>query len=125
MNQRIRNLWIRGLCGSGEAYRRLGICFLTGRGCRKDRRLARLCLKQAAELGCEEGYFLYHKLFSSGKRVIDDNSYREMCRAYAAEENQKERRKLQRYLTLGTKKQKARYFVNMTKKHCKYDNKLI
>lgn len=106
MNRRIRKLWIKGLSGSADAYRRLGIMFLKGQGCPKDRRLAKLCLKQAAELGNEEGYLLYHKLFSKGKRVIDHDSYRDMYREYKKETDEKKRKKIRKYLNLGTKWQK-------------------
>lgn len=68
MNRRIRNLWIKGLCGSGEAYRRLGVILLTGRGCRKDCRMARLCLKQSTEMGNERDICYTIDCFRRGGR---------------------------------------------------------
>lgn len=106
VKKEIRTLWIKGLRGSGEAYRRLGIIFLTGTCCQKDRTLARLCLKQSAELGSEEGYFLYHNMFSKGKKVIDDASYESMWQAYGKEKNWRKRKRIKRYLELGTNRQK-------------------
>ncbi|MDO4328914.1 MAG: SEL1-like repeat protein [Lachnospiraceae bacterium] len=111
MNRRIRKLWIKGLSGSADAYCRLGILFLNGLGCRRDRKLAGLCLRQAAELGSEEGYLLYHKFFSKGKRIIDNDSYVEIYREYERETDEKKRRKLRKYLNLGTKWQKLQIFL--------------
>lgn len=108
MNRRIRNLWVKGLQGSADAYYRLGISFLTGQGCRKDRKLARLCLKRSAELGSEDGYLCYHRIFSKGKKVIDDSSYRQMYKEYTREPDQEERRRLREYLSLGTIWQKQK-----------------
>lgn len=100
MNKKIRNLWVKALKGSGKAYRKLGILFLCGEVCEKDRTLARLCLDKAAEMGDEQGYILYHKVFSKGKKVIDDRSYEEMCRDYREMKEWKEKRRLGRYLEM-------------------------
>lgn len=100
MKRKIRNLWIRALKGSSKAYRELGILFLQGKICRKDVTLAKLCLDKAAELGDEEGYLLYHKVFSGKKKVIDDLSYKEMQRDYLEAKSRKERKRLMRYLKM-------------------------
>lgn len=100
MDQRIRNLWVRALCGSSAAYRKLGMIFLTGKLCRRDRLLARLCLEKAVEMGDEEGYFLYHKAFSKGDKVIDDQSFAEMCRDYRETGNLREKKRLEKYIVL-------------------------
>lgn len=108
VNKRMKYLSVKALCGSGKAYRKLGILFWTGKGCERDRILAGLCLKHAAELGDEEGYFLYHRLFSKGKKVIDDRSYEELWDEYEREKDQKKKRRLAGYLKLGTKRQKRK-----------------
>lgn len=100
MNRRIRNLWVQALKGSGAAYRKLGILFLKGKVCKRDRKLAKLCLNKAAEMEDEQGYLLYHKVFSKKKKVIDEQSYREMYRDYLAAESRKEKKRLRKYLEM-------------------------
>ncbi len=104
MDKRIRNLWVRALCGSSVAYRKLGIIFLQGKLCRRDRVLARLCLEKAAEMGDEQGYFLCHKAFSKKEMVIDDQSYAEMCRDYRETKNREEKRRLRKYLDIAVRR---------------------
>ncbi|MDO4324424.1 MAG: hypothetical protein Q4E24_00100 [bacterium] len=115
--RKIRNLWFQALRGSGKAYRRLGILFWTGTMGIRDRSLARLCLMKAAELGDEEGYFLYHWLFSSRKKVIDDRSYQQICQEYEKETNVRKKKQLERYLNLGTPRQKRLWFQAAKHKH--------
>lgn len=100
LNRKIRNLWVKALRDSGTAYRKLGIVFLEGKICKKDRLLAKLCLDKAAELGDEQGYLLYHREFSKRKKVIDDRSYEEMRRDYRKAKGWKERKRLKRYLEI-------------------------
>lgn len=101
MEKKVRGLWIKALKGSSAAYRKLGVLFLQGKECKKDRALAKLCLEKAMEMGDERGYFLYHRVFSKGKRVIDDSSYKEMCRDYQETKDRRERKRLERYLAAG------------------------
>lgn len=108
MNKHMRVLCIKALNGSGEACRKLGIVFLTGKECPKDRQLAKVCLRRGAELGDEEAYFLYHRLFSRGRKVIDDHSYQELWEEYEREGDEKKKRKLKKYLNLGTVKQREK-----------------
>lgn len=82
MEKKIRNLWVKALRGSSAAYRKLGVMFLQGKECKRDKALAKLCLDKAMEMGDERGYFLYHRVFSKGKKVIDESSYEEMRRDY-------------------------------------------
>lgn len=112
MDKRMRNLWTRALDGSAGAYRKLGICFLQGRRCRKDKKLAGACLRKAAELGDEAAYLLYHRLFSKNKKIIDDRSYAQMRKEYQNTDNQEKKRMLARYLSLGTKRQKRHNMTN-------------
>lgn len=98
MDKRIRNLLVRALKGSKTAYRKLGIVFLQGAICKRDRALARLCLDKAIELGDEESYFLYHREFSKKKQVIDDRSFEEMRRDYRKAVGRKEKKRLEGYL---------------------------
>ncbi len=98
MKKRIRSLWIKALKGNAAAYRKLGILFLQGKECKRDMLLAKLCLDKAAELGDERGYFIYHRVFSRGKKVIDDLSYRDMYRDYWGTKDWRVRRRLGRYL---------------------------
>lgn len=98
LKRKIRNLWVKALKGSGKAYRELGILFIRGKACRKDRILARLCLDKAAEMGDEQGYLLYHKLFSGKKKVIDDLSYEDMMRDLQNARSRREKKWLERYL---------------------------
>lgn len=98
LKRKIRNLWVKALKGSGKAYRELGILFIRGKACRKDRTLARLCLDKAAEMGDEQGYLLYHKLFSGKKKVIDDLSYEDMMRDLQNARSRREKKWLERYL---------------------------
>lgn len=108
MNRNIRNLWIKALKGKKEAYRKLGILFLRGEGCPKDRRLAGLCLKKAMEMGDQKSFFLYHGLFSKGKLIIDRKSYEEMYEDYRNETNMKRKRELAGYLKIGKRNRDAR-----------------
>lgn len=98
-------LWIRALQGSAKAYRRLALMY--GRGDKAERILARLCLEKSMEMGDESGFFLYHKHFSRGKQVIEDGSYQAMCCEYLQTVNPVKRKKLRRYLDLGTGRQKV------------------
>lgn len=106
MEKKIRNLWIKALRGSSAAYRKLGVMFLQGKGCKRDKALAKLCLDKAAEMGDERGYFLYHRVFSKGKKVIDELSYEEMRRDYRKTKDWEEKRRLKAYLETGTKRKK-------------------
>lgn len=106
MDRRIRKLWAQALEGNSGAYRRLGIYFYRGYGRMRDRRLAGLCLREAARMGDEKAFFLYHHFFSSGKKVIDDASYEAMYREYRRTKSRKRKRALYAYLTLGTREQK-------------------
>lgn len=101
----VKKLWKKALVGDGAAFRRLGILFLKGEVCRRDKKAARLCLQKAMEAGDERGYLLYHRLFSRGKEVIDDVSYIQMYQEY---------RLLPQYLALGTRRQKRLVFNQPT-----------
>lgn len=122
MNRRITVLWIQALRGSGQAYRKLGMIWYRGGG--MERILAKLCLEKAMERGDEYSFFLYHKYFSKGRRVIDDLSYRAMCDEYMRAPNTSERKKLRPYLAMGTRRQKISFLPfynvregNSRKKH--------
>lgn len=118
MNKRMKVLCVKALNGSGKACRKLGIMFLTGKEWPRDRQLARACLRRGAELGDEEAYFLYHRLFSRGRKVIDDHSYQELWEEYGRERDEKKRRKLERYLRLGTARQRRKAAQNRRRPHC-------
>lgn len=111
MNIREKTLWIKALHGNAAAYRKLGIVYLTQGRNKRNRELAGLCLKKAMELGDESGYFIYHSLFSRGKQVIDDRSYDAIWEEYRAAKGKQEKRRLGRYLYLGTRRQKRRIFL--------------
>ncbi len=100
VNGKIRKLLIKALKGNGAAYRKLGIVFLEGKKCKKDRLLAKLCLDKAAEMGDEQGYLLYHREFTRKKKVIDDLSFVEICRDYREAKGRKEKRRLKSYLKI-------------------------
>lgn len=106
MEKKIRNLWVKALRGSGAAYRKLGVLFLQGKECKRDKALAKLCLDKAMEMGDERGYFLYHRVFSKGKKVIDELSYEEMRRDYRETKDWGEKRRLKKYLAVGEGKKK-------------------
>ena len=109
MDGKERDLWLEALEDQGDAYRRLGEMYLrkgVAKSSEKDRRLARLCLEKSSELGDEPGYLLYHRIFSRGKKVIDDRSYEAMQKEYQMTEDGEEKKRLARYLELGTKEQK-------------------
>ena len=55
MERREKRLWIRALCGRKDAYRMLGVRYLKRGTDRRDRKLAKLCLEKAMELGEIEG----------------------------------------------------------------------
>lgn len=110
MEKTVRNLWAEALKGSGKAYRKLGVIFLQGKRCKKDRELAALCLQKAMKLGDVRGYYLYHMAFSKEKKVIDDVSYEEICRDYHRTWNLKEKIRLFLYLRLGTERQKKLFY---------------
>lgn len=106
MKNKVKKLLRKALCGECEAYRKLGYCFLEGRGCRKDKQLAKLCLEKSMELGSQKGFLVYHSIFSRGKEVIDDNSYETIYREYIQSRNIKRKTELEWYLKLGTERQK-------------------
>lgn len=115
MKKNIKNLWKKALQGDSDAYRKLGILFLSGKRCGRDWELAGLCLEKSMEMGNQESYFLYHKVFSGGKQVIDDRSYRDIYRAYRKEEDPLKKKELADYLCLGTLRQKK---MIKTEKSC-------
>lgn len=100
MDKRIRNLLVKALRGNKIAYRKLGMLFLQGTICKRDRKLAKLFLDKAIELGDEKSYFLYHREFSKGKKVIDNRSYEEMRRDYQNPLGRKEKEILAGYLSI-------------------------
>lgn len=108
MEKKIRNLWVKALRGSGAAYRKLGVMFLQGKECKRDKALAKLCLDKAAEMGDERGFFLYHRVFSKWKKVVDDLSYEEMRRDYRETKDLGEKRRLKAYLETGAKRRNFR-----------------
>jgi len=106
MKGKVRKLWIKALKGDNTAYRSLGILLLRGRGCQRDKIAAGLCLRKAMEAGDEQGYLLYHRLFSKGRKVIDDASYIQIYQEYRKSGNRREKKRFGQYLALGTKRQK-------------------
>lgn len=59
-------------------------------------------------MGSERTYLIYHRLFSRGKKLIDDPSYEEMVREYreiTGAQDVKRKKILEGYLRLGTKQQ--------------------
>lgn len=104
----IRKLCMKALGQDSKALCALGIRLYYGRGCVRDRKLSKLCLKRAVELGSEEAYFFYHSRFSKGKKVIDDRSYNDMLQFLYQENRPVKKQRLRRYLSLGTTKQKQR-----------------
>lgn len=106
MNHIIRKLCMNALCQDSEALCELGVRLYYGRGCIRDRRLSKFCLNRAAEQGSEKAYFFYHSHFSRGKKVIDDRSYYEMMQTLQTEKRPEEKRRLRRYLSLGTWRQR-------------------
>ncbi len=106
MKRSVKILWKRALKGNGAAFRKLGIIFLEGKKCNRDVELARLCIKRSMEMGDQKSFFLYHRLFSKGKQVIDDRSYRDIYFEYGKEKEPTKRKKLKEYLNLGTAHQK-------------------
>ena len=115
MDRNIRNLWIKALKGKKEAYRKLGMMFLRGKGCPPDRKLAQLCLKKAMEMGDQKSFFVYHCLFSKGKLIIDRKSYEEICEDYRNEKNRKRKRELAGYLEIARRSQNARRRIKAQK----------
>lgn len=101
-------LWIRALRGSKKAYRKLAM--LCAWGHREERILARLCLEKAIEMGDEYSFFLYHRYFPGAGQAIDDFSYKAICDEYVHTLDAVERKKLRRYLKLGTSRQRWLYF---------------
>ncbi len=114
MKRNVRRWWILALeKEEARAYRNLGICYLTGNCVQRDKRVGKACLRKAMEMGDERSFFLYNKWFERGKKVIDDRSYEEMVRDWRRCEDARERRRLERYLQLGTRKQKRKYLVTV------------
>lgn len=107
MGGNVNRLWVKALKGNARAYRHLGILFLKGKGCKRDKRLAKQCLKKAIEAGDEPGYLLYHRLFSRGMQVIDDASYLQIYQEFETAGNQKVKKRFGLYLALGTKRQRS------------------
>lgn len=115
MKKKIRKLLKKALRGECEAYRKLGCRFLEGRGCRKDKQLAKLFLAKSMESGSQKGFLMYHSNFSKGKEVIDDRSYEMIFSEYEESRSVTRKTELKRYLRLGTEKQKS---VIISKKRC-------
>ena len=89
---------------------------MQGEFCRRDRGLAKLCLQKAAEMGDEEGFFLYHKAFSKGDQVIDDQSFAEMCRDYRKTGDLREKKRLEKYIGLVKWKKSVNRIKAITKR---------
>lgn len=106
MEKSIRNLWVKALSGSSAAYRKLGCLFMQGRICKKDMLLAKLCLNQAAEMGDEQGYLLYHKFFYTKGKIIDDLSYEDMCKEYRETKSRRKKKWLKKYLEVAKKERR-------------------
>lgn len=106
MKKRIKNLWIEALKGDEHALAELGFALWNGKGCRKNRALARVCLERSAAMGNRSAFFLYHRLFSRGRKVIDDQSYRDIFKEYLEAPGTRSKRELMNYLRLGTREQK-------------------
>lgn len=106
MNRKMKRLLLEALHGDAAACRKLGLCFLRRRWSRDNRLLAEACLKKSMESGDEEAFFIYHEAFKKGQTCIDDASYRDFCEAYHAADDPEEKRRLKRYLQLGTERQK-------------------
>lgn len=104
--RQILRLFIKGLQGSSRAYRRLGYLFLKNYSIAEYRKLGELCLLEAVKMGDEEAYFLYHRLFSRKKQVIDDQSYLQFWNEYQSTKSSREKERLRHYLLLGTNRQK-------------------
>ncbi len=105
MKKKIKKLWIAALKdGEPGVYRKLGKYYLA----KKDDEwiIGKLCLQKAAELGDEKSFWLYHSLFSRGKKVLDDSSYKVFLCEWNMTSNQKEKKRLRKYLELGTEEQK-------------------
>lgn len=111
MGRWVRKMWIQALEGDASAYRELGIFYLRRIG-GQDKRLSSLCLEKAAELGDEEAFLLLHRIFSRGKQVLDDKTYQQLWSQYLRTEEERERKRLKRYLVLGTRKQRMRIKQN-------------
>lgn len=109
MDKKIRSLLVKALKGSSTAYRKLGIIFLQGKVCKRDKLLAKLCLEKAAEMGDEQGYLLYYRSFLKKKGMIDADSYEDMRRDYYETADRKERRRLKRYLDLMAEGHRSEY----------------
>ena len=103
---RVKNLLLKALQGSSSAYKKLGYLFLEKSSGNKDRELGRLFLLEAVKMGDEDAYFLYHRIFSRGKQVIDDPSYLQCLKEYQSTKNFCEKQRLKRYLLLGTARQR-------------------
>lgn len=110
-------IWLDALQGSAEAYRMLGSYYLRRAGRRaktaaKKRKirvkLAYLCLEYAAELGDAKASYLFYHNFCRGKKVIDDESYRQIANEYMETKGQQKKKELQYYLKQGTKQQQAK-----------------
>lgn len=103
MSSKVRNLWVKALEGDAAAYRKLGQLFWLEN---KDKKLSKLCLEKAMELGDELSFVFYHLNFSKGKKVIDDSSYADIYRESLSCKDEKKKNILKGYLQLGTKTQK-------------------
>jgi len=65
----VKKLWKRALVGDGAAFRRLGILFLKGEVCRRDKKAARLCLQKAMEAGDEKGTGRKQSVYGNTERL--------------------------------------------------------
>lgn len=119
MKHRITVLWIHALRGSGRAYRKLGVIY--ARGGRTEQALSKACLEKSMEMGDENSFFIYHRYFCKGRQVIDDISYEAMASEYLQTLNLEKKRKLRKYLEMGTSRQRKKYNVKTLNNRRLYD----
>lgn len=101
-----RQLWRKAVLGDMDALAMVGAMLYRGGG--KNKRFGKACIKRAMDMGSERAYLIYHRLFSRGKKLIDDPSYEEMVREYreiTGAQDVKRTKILEGYLRLGTKQQ--------------------
>lgn len=88
-----------------ERMRRLGLRLYRNRSC-VSRKMGRHFLYRSMKMDNEQAFLDYHRRFSIGKKVIDDESYRQMYLEYQLISDKMTKKRLGKYLMLGTDEQK-------------------
>ena len=99
MRKNEKLLLLQALKGEAAAWRKLALQISAEEEEGIDQELCRVLLNQAMELGDEESFFLYYRMFPEENIQFDDESYKEMTMEYLETDDPQLKEGLKRYLT--------------------------